>query len=156
MVPIKDNFKHKQFSYLNLLRCLGAKPYRTFKTGEKKMHKIFYFLMVFFSFSAVQVGAQDGKGTADAPGFKVDGANMMGDAICPKGGCDSARGTDKARGMEGKLDSSGAAMPETLVRPTGVAPIVAPGLVAPGMAPMGEPHCGPGQVKTPGVGCRDM
>jgi hypothetical protein len=96
------------------------------------MNKIFYFLMVFFAFSAVQVGAQDGKGTAGAPGFKVDGANMMGDAICPEGGCDSARGTEKSRDMKGDLDNSGAAMPHTLVRPmdgTGVAPIVAPGMV---------------------------
>ena len=76
------------------------------------MNKIFYFLMVFFAFSAVQVGAQqDGKGTADAPGFKVDGANMMGDAICPEGGCDSARGTEKARDMKGDLDMTGSNAP---------------------------------------------
>ena len=49
------------------------------------MNKIFYFLMVFFAFSAVQVGAQqDGKGTADAPGFKVDGANMTGELYVPR------------------------------------------------------------------------
>ena len=121
------------------------------------MNKIFYFLMVFFAFSAVQVGAQDGKGTVDAAGFKVDGSNMMGDAICPEGGCDSARGTEKSRDMKGDLDNSGAAMSHTLVRPmdgTGVAPIVAPGLVAPGMA--APTHCAAGQVMTPGVGCRDM
>jgi len=113
--------------------------------------------MVFFAISAVQVGAQDGKGTADATGFKVDGANMMGVAICPEGGCDVARGTEKARDMKGDLDNSGAAMSHTLVRPmdgTGVAPIVAPGLVAPGMA--APTHCAAGQVMTPGVGCRDM
>ena len=128
------------------------------------MNKIFYFFMVFFAISAVQVGAQDGKGTADATGFKVDGANMMGVAICPEGGCDVARGTEKARDMKGDLDNSGAAMAHTLVRPmdgTGVAPIVAPGMTAPdmgapGMAPMGEPKCGAGQIATPGVGCRDM
>jgi len=121
------------------------------------MNKIFYFFMVFFAFSAVQVGAQDGKGTVDAAGFKVDGANMMGDAICPEGGCDSARGTEKSRDMKGDLDNSGAAMSHTLLRPmdgTGVAPIVAPGLVAPGMA--APTHCAAGQVMTPGVGCRDM
>ena len=72
------------------------------------MNKIFYFLMVFFAFSAVQVGAQQyGKGTLDAPGFKVDGANMTGDAICPEGGCDSARGTEKSRDMKGDLDTTG-------------------------------------------------
>jgi hypothetical protein len=130
------------------------------------MNKIFYFLMVFFAFSAVQVGAQDGKGTVDAPGFKVGGDNMMGDAICPEGGCDVARGTEKARDMKGDLDNSGAAMPHTLVRPmdgTGAAPMGAPGMGAPGMgAPgMGAPgmaptDCGAGQVMTPGVGCRDM
>ena len=126
------------------------------------MNKIFYFFMVFFAFSAVQVGAQDGKGTVDAAGFKVDGANMMGDAICPEGGCDSARGTEKSRDMKGDLDNSGAAMAHTLVRPmdgTGVAPIVAPDMRAPSMEVPGmaaPTDCGAGQVMTPGVGCRDM
>ena len=119
------------------------------------MNKIFYFLMVFFAFSAVQVGAQDGKGAVDAAGFKVGGANM-GDAICPEGGCDVARGTEKARDMKGDLDNSGAAMSHTLARPmdgTGAAPMGAPGMGAPGM---GGPDCVAGQVMTPGVGCRDM
>jgi len=120
------------------------------------MNKIFYFLMVFFAFSAVQVGAQDGKGAVDAAGFKVGGANM-GDAICPEGGCDVARGTEKSRDMKGDLDNLGAPVAHTLVRPmdgTGVAPIVAPGLVVPGKA--APTHCAAGQVMTPGVGCRDM
>jgi len=125
------------------------------------MNKIFYFFMVFFAFSAVQVGAQDGKGTADATGFQVDGPAMMGVAICPEGGCDVARGTEKARDMKGDLDNSGAAMSHTLARPmdgTGAAPMGAPGMGAPGTgaAPMGAPDCGAGQVMTPGVGCRDM
>ena len=121
------------------------------------MNKVFYFFMVLFAFSAVQVGAQDGKGTVDAAGFKVDGANMIGDAICPEGGCDSARGTEKSRDMKGDLDNLGAAVPHTLVRPmdgTGAAPMGAPGMGAPGMA--APTHCAAGQVMTPGVGCRDM
>ena len=122
------------------------------------MNKIFYFLMVFFAFSAVQVGAQqDGKGTVDAPGFKVNGSNMTGDAICPEGGCDSARGTEKSRDMKGDLDNLGAAVPHTLVRPmdgTGAAPMGAPGMGAPGIT--APTHCAAGQVMTPGVGCRDM
>ena len=68
--------------------------------------------MVFFAFSAVQVGAQqDGMGSAGAPGFKVDGANMTGDAICPEGGCDSSRGTAKSRDMKGNLDMTGSNAP---------------------------------------------
>jgi hypothetical protein len=111
------------------------------------MNKIFYFLMVFFAFSAVQVGAFDGKGQAGAAGgmdtgFKVDGAaNLMGKAICPEGGCDSARGTKKARDMKGDLDSAG------FVPPAGVAPNLDPHMVpmggAPGTAPMGDPSCAP-------------
>ena len=123
------------------------------------MNKIFYFFMVFFTISAVQVGAQDGKGTADATGFKVDGPAMMGIAICPEGGCDVARGTEKARDMKGDLDNSGAAMSHTLVRPmdgTGVAPIVAPDMRAPSPGMAAPTDCGAGQVMTPGVGCRDM
>ena len=125
------------------------------------MNKIFYFLMVFFAFSAVQVGAQDGKGAVDAPGFKVGGANM-GDAICPEGGCDVARGTEKSRDMKGDLDNLGSPMPHTLMRPmdgTGAAPMGAPGMGAPGMGAPGmaaPTHCAAGQVMTPGVGCRDM
>ena len=81
------------------------------------MNKTFYFFMIFFAFSAVQVGAFDGKGQAGAAGgmdtgFKVDGAaNLMGKAICPEGGCDTARGTEKARAMKGDLDSAGFAPP---------------------------------------------
>ena len=111
------------------------------------MNKIFYFLMVFFAFSAVQVGAQDGKGALDAPGFKVGGANM-GDAICPEGGCDVARGTEKSRDMKGDLDNLGAPVAHTLVRPMDGTGVV-PGKAAP-------THCAAGQVMTPGVGCRDM
>ena len=123
------------------------------------MNKIFYFLMVFFAFSAVQVGAmqQDGKGHGDAPGFKVDGTHMKGDAICPDGGCDSARGTEKSREMKGDLDSYGAPVAETLMAP----------LDGTGSHGMGVPAhkndlgletapCGAGQIRTPGVGCRDM
>jgi len=41
----------------------------------------------------------------------VDGANMTGDAICPEGGCDSARGTEKSRDMKGDLDMTGSNAP---------------------------------------------
>ena len=125
------------------------------------MNKIFYFLMVFFAFSAVQVGAspQDGKGHEPGHGFKVDGAYMMGDAeaICPEGGCDSARGTEKSREMKGDLDSYGAPVAETLM-----APLDGTGSHGTGVPAhkndlgLETAPCGAGQIRTPGVGCRDM
>ena len=36
---------------------------------------------------------------------------MTGDAICPEGGCDSARGTEKSRDMKGDLDMTGSNAP---------------------------------------------
>ena len=121
------------------------------------MNKIFYFLMVFFAFSAVQVGAQDGKGSVDAAGFKVDGANMMGDAICPEGGCDSARGTEKSRDMKGDLDNLGSPMPHTLMRPMdGTGASAAPHKASKNDRGLETAPCAAGQVRTPGVGCRDM
>ena len=125
------------------------------------MNKIFYFLMVFFAFSAVQVGAQqDGKGHGDAPGFKVDGSHMMGDAICPEGGCDHARGTEKSRDMKGDLDNYGSPMAETLMAPldgTGSHGTGAPAHNASkNDRGLETAPCGGGQIRTPGVGCRDM
>ena len=121
------------------------------------MNKVFYFFMVLFAFSAVQVGAQDGKGTVDAAGFKVDGANMMGDAICPEGGCDSSRGTEKSRNMKGNLDNYGSPMPETLMAPFDGTGTGKPAHNASKNDPGSETApCGAGQIRTPGVGCRDM
>ena len=36
---------------------------------------------------------------------------MTDDAICPEGGCDSARGTKKSRDMKGDLDMTGSNAP---------------------------------------------